>query len=119
MKLHAPSYLKFKPLALGTALVGYVILLALFLAAGMPITQPAPKCVSAVSSPAELMTILHKLAELVLLTCCTALVGYVSLLARFLVLACPSRSLRPRSAIAWLRQPLQLAFKSSKLFAVL
>ena len=33
----------FMPLARGTALVGYVTILALFLAADMPITQPAPK----------------------------------------------------------------------------
>ena len=32
----------FMPLARGTAVVGYITLLALFLAAGMPITVPAP-----------------------------------------------------------------------------
>ena len=40
---YAYYWYNFMPLARGTALVGYVTLLALFLAAGMPITQPAPK----------------------------------------------------------------------------
>ena len=40
---YAYYWYNFMPLARGTALVGYLTLLALFLAVGAPITQPAPK----------------------------------------------------------------------------
>lgn len=33
----------FMPLARGTAVVGYIVILALFLAAGMPVTATIPK----------------------------------------------------------------------------
>ena len=40
---YAYVWYNFMPLARGTAVVGYITLLAAFLAAGMPVTAPIPK----------------------------------------------------------------------------
>ena len=42
-RLHTPCRYNFMPLARGTAAVGYITLLGIFLAAGMPITVPIPQ----------------------------------------------------------------------------
>lgn len=43
---YAYLWYNFMPLARGTAVVGYITLLGTFLAAGMPITSPAPKVIN-------------------------------------------------------------------------
>ena len=40
---YAFLWYNFMPLARGTAVVGYITLLGIFAAAGMPVTTPAPK----------------------------------------------------------------------------
>ena len=42
---YAFLWYNFMPLARGTAVVGYITLLGIFAAAGMPISTPAPKVV--------------------------------------------------------------------------
>lgn len=45
---YAFLWYNFMPLARGTAVVGYITMLAIFSAAGMPITTPAPRVRNAV-----------------------------------------------------------------------
>ena len=52
---YAFLWYNFMPLARGTAVVGYISLLAVFLAAGMPITTPAPRVSCAAAAPAAPM----------------------------------------------------------------